>query len=83
MMSLRVSVLIPVYDEVRTLEHLIEKVRAVPMNMEIVCVNDASRDGSGAVLDRLKAEGKIDVVLHHPVNRGKGAFHTVWVATRD
>ncbi len=72
-MNLRVSVLIPVYDEVRTLEHLIDQVRAVPMDMEIVCVNDASRDGSGAVLDRLLAEGKVDVVLHHPVNRGKGA----------
>ncbi len=72
-MNLRVSVLIPVYDEVRTLEHLIDMVRAVPMDMEIVCVDDASRDGSGAVLDRLKAEGKIDVVLHHAVNRGKGA----------
>ncbi len=72
-MNLRVSVLIPVYDEVRTLEHLVEQVRAVPMDMEIVCVNDASRDGSGEVLDRLLAEGKVDVVIHQPVNRGKGA----------
>ena len=72
-MSIRVSVLIPVYDEVRTLENLINRVRAVPMDKEIVCVNDASRDGSGEVLDRLLAEGRIDVVLHHPVNRGKGA----------
>ncbi len=72
-MTLRVSVLIPVYNEVRTLEHLIERVRDVPMDKEIVCVNDASRDGSAEVLDRLLAEGRIDVVLHHPVNRGKGA----------
>jgi glycosyltransferase involved in cell wall biosynthesis len=72
-MTLRVSVLIPVYNEVRTLEHLIERVRDVPMAKEIVCVNDASRDGSAEVLDRLLAEGRIDVVLHHPVNRGKGA----------
>ncbi|MEO5824483.1 MAG: glycosyltransferase family 2 protein [Gemmatimonadales bacterium] len=72
-MNLRVSVLIPVYDEVRTVEHLIDQVRAVAMETEIVCVNDASRDGSGAVLDRLLAEGKVDAVLHHPINRGKGA----------
>lgn len=72
-MTMRVSVLIPVYNEVRTLEHLIERVRAVPMDKEIVCVNDASRDGSAEVLDRLLAEGRVDVVLHHPVNRGKGA----------
>ncbi len=72
-MSLRVSILIPVFDEERTLEALIDRVCAVPLSKEIVCVNDASRDGSGAILDRLLAEGKIDIVHHHPVNRGKGA----------
>lgn len=72
-MSLRVSILIPVYDEAPTLEALIDRVRAVPLDKEIVCVNDASRDGSAVILDRLLAEGKIDVVRHHPINRGKGA----------
>ena len=72
-MSLRVSILIPVYNEAPTLETLIERVRAVPLDMEIVCVNDASRDGSAAILDRLLAEGRVDVVRHHPENRGKGA----------
>jgi glycosyltransferase involved in cell wall biosynthesis len=72
-MSLRVSILIPVFDEERTLEALVARVSAVPIDKEIVCVNDASRDGSAAILDRLLAEGKIDVVRHHPVNRGKGA----------
>lgn len=72
-MSLRVSILIPVYDEARTLESLIDRVRAVPLDKEIVCVNDASRDGSGEILDRLLAEGKVDIVRHHPVNQGKGA----------
>ena len=72
-MSLRVSILIPVFDEERTLEALIERVGAVPFDKEIVCVNDASRDGSAAILDRLLADGKIDIVRHHPVNRGKGA----------
>ena len=72
-MTLRVSILIPVYNEARTLEALVEKVRAVPLTKEIVCVDDASSDGSAAILDRLKAEGKIDQVLRHPVNRGKGA----------
>jgi glycosyltransferase involved in cell wall biosynthesis len=72
-MSLRVSILIPVFDEERTLEALVARVSAVPLTKEIVCVNDASRDGSAAILDRLLAEGKIDIVRHHPVNRGKGA----------
>ena len=72
-MSLRVSILIPVYNEAPTLETLISRVRGVPMDKEIVCVNDASSDGSAAILDRLLVEGKIDVVRHHPMNRGKGA----------
>jgi len=72
-MTLRVSILIPVYNEARTLEALIEKVRAVPVDKEIVCVDDASRDGSGEILDRLLAEGRVDKVRRHPVNRGKGA----------
>lgn len=72
-MTLRVSILIPVYNEARTLEMLIEQVRAVPLAKEIVCVDDASTDGSHAILERLKEEGKIDQALRHPVNRGKGA----------
>jgi len=72
-MTLRVSILIPVYNEARTLESLVERVRAVPIDKEIVCVNDASSDGSGEILDRLLAAGRIDAVRHHPVNRGKGA----------
>ena len=72
-MTLRVSILIPVYNEARTLEALIEKVREVPLDKEIVCVNDASRDGSSEILDRLHRDGRIDQVRHHEVNRGKGA----------
>jgi glycosyltransferase involved in cell wall biosynthesis len=72
-MSLRVSVLIPVYNEEATLEALIDKVRAVPMDRELICVNDGSRDGSAAILERLLSEGKIDQLFHQPRNCGKGA----------
>jgi glycosyltransferase involved in cell wall biosynthesis len=72
-MSLRVSILIPVYNEARTLEALIDRVRSVPLDKEIVCVDDASRDGSGDILDRLQREGRVDQVIRHGVNRGKGA----------
>jgi glycosyltransferase involved in cell wall biosynthesis len=71
--ELRVSVIIPVYNEEPTIEELVRRVRAVPLRTEIVAVNDASRDGSGQILDRLAAEGLVDVVRHHPANRGKGA----------
>ena len=40
-MSLRVSILIPVFNEARTVEMLIDKVREVPIEKEIVCVDDA------------------------------------------
>lgn len=67
------SVIVPVYNEIRTLETIIGRLRAIPLPMEIICVNDASRDGSGELMDRLKAAGSIAQAVHHPVNRGKGA----------
>jgi glycosyltransferase involved in cell wall biosynthesis len=69
----RVSVIIPVYNEARTVAALVRRVRSVPLNLEIVAVNDSSSDGSGDLLERLREEGVLDVVLHHPRNRGKGA----------
>jgi glycosyltransferase involved in cell wall biosynthesis len=69
----KLSVIVPVYDERRTIHHIVDRLRSVPLPMEIITVNDCSRDGSGEILDQLKASGAIDVVVHHPVNRGKGA----------
>jgi len=69
----RLSVIVPVYNERNTVELIVDRLRAVPLPMEIIAVNDCSRDGSAEILDRLKASGAIDVVVHHEVNRGKGA----------
>ena len=69
----RLSVIVPVYNEVRTVEKIIERLHEIPLPMEIICVNDCSKDGSAEVLDRLKTEGLVAIVVHHPVNRGKGA----------
>ncbi len=69
----KLSVIVPVYNEERTLRRIIDELRAVPLPMEIICVNDCSRDGSGRMLDEMKTAGAVDVVVHHPVNRGKGA----------
>ena len=69
----KLSVIVPVYNERNTLPAIIEKLRAVPLPMEIIAVNDCSRDGSAEILDQLKSAEAIDVVVHHPVNRGKGA----------
>jgi glycosyltransferase involved in cell wall biosynthesis len=69
----RLSVVIPVYNERATLETIVDRLRSVPLPMEIITVNDASSDGSGEILDQLKARELIDVVVHQPRNRGKGA----------
>ena len=71
--TLRLSVIIPAYNEIATIRTVVNRVRAVPLDIEIVAVDDASRDGTGATLEELHASGLIDVVVHHPVNRGKGA----------
>jgi glycosyltransferase involved in cell wall biosynthesis len=71
--NLRLSVIIPVYNEERTVAHLVERVCAVPLNIEVIVVNDASTDSSAIILNRLRAEGRIDVLLNQPVNCGKGA----------
>lgn len=73
MSDLRLSVIIAAYNEARTVETIVERVRAVPLRIEIVAVNDGSSDQTGAVIDRLHTAGRIDVALHQPVNRGKGA----------
>jgi len=70
---IRLSVLIAAYNEEGTIAAVVDRVRAVPLEIEIVAVNDGSSDGTGAAIDRLRAQGKIEVALHHPRNRGKGA----------
>ncbi len=71
--ALKLSVLMPVYNEEQWVESVVDIVREQPFTIELVVVNDCSKDGTAAILDRLKAEGKIDVLIHHEVNRGKGA----------
>ena len=71
--ELRLSVMVPVYNEQHTIAAIIAQVRAVSITKEIICVNDGSTDGSREVLDQLLADGLIDIVIHQPRNVGKGA----------
>ncbi len=68
------SILIPVYNEAKTVEQLIRRVAAVrfPIDREIIAVDDGSKDGSADVLALLEQEGVIRLIEHR-VNRGKGA----------
>jgi len=71
--QLVLSVLIPVYNEEATVSAILDAVHAVPVRKEVICVNDCSTDGTGKALERLHAAGRIDRLIHHEVNRGKGA----------
>ncbi len=66
------SVIIPCFNERRTIRTIVEKVKAVAApGTEIIVVDDASTDGTDAIVQKMAADGV--VVVHHPVNRGKGA----------
>jgi glycosyltransferase involved in cell wall biosynthesis len=69
----RVSVLIPVYNERDTVEIIVNLVRSSPIKKEIICVDDASTDGTSEILEALHRAGKIDALHRQDVNRGKGA----------
>jgi glycosyltransferase involved in cell wall biosynthesis len=71
--DITLSVLVPAYNEGPTVERVMDRLRAVPLKLEIVAVDDGSSDDTGAVLDRLLKAGKLHRVVHHPHNRGKGA----------
>jgi glycosyltransferase involved in cell wall biosynthesis len=71
--AVRLSVLIPVFNEMATIELIVDQVHTVPVNKEVICVNDCSTDGTRGILDRLKAEGRIDLLIHKEKNEGKGA----------
>jgi glycosyltransferase involved in cell wall biosynthesis len=61
------------YNEERTITRIVDQLRAVPLPLEIIAVNDGSTDGTAGVLDGLKASGQVEIVVHHPRNKGKGA----------
>ena len=71
--ELLLSVLVPVYNELNTIEDIVDRVRAVPVAKEIICVDDQSTDGTADVLERMLSEGRVDRVIRQPRNRGKGA----------
>ncbi len=74
------SVLIPVYNEERTLEEVVRRVRAIEIPKEIILVDDGSGDRSREILARLEEENRRGgdpqnrlKIVFHPVNQGKGA----------
>jgi glycosyltransferase involved in cell wall biosynthesis len=70
---MRISVVVPVYNERATISHLIAAILAVPLDKDIVVVNDCSTDGTAEELDRLAASHANIRVIHQERNQGKGA----------
>ena len=67
------SVIMPVYNEAKTVEEVIRKVIEQPEVAELITVNDASQDGTGDVLRELAKSLPRMKVIEHSVNQGKGA----------
>jgi len=67
----KLTVVIPVYNEKRTIRLIVERVQTVPVEKEIIVVDDCSTDGTRDILRQL--EGEDIKVLYHQRNMGKGA----------
>ncbi len=68
---MKLSVVIPVYNEIRTIEEILNRVRSVREDKEIIVVDDCSTDGTREWL--IKVVGKDIRVVFHSENKGKGA----------
>jgi glycosyltransferase involved in cell wall biosynthesis len=68
---MKLSVIIPVYNEARTIQEIIHRVQATGLVDEILAVDDGSTDGSRELLEKLNQEGQVKVV-YHDHNQGKG-----------
>lgn len=72
--QLTLSVIIPCYNEVHSIEEVLNRVEAVGIANEILIVDDGSTDGTREILQRIEAEQRPGVhIIYHDHNQGKGA----------
>lgn len=69
---MKLSVIIPVYNEVGNIEEILKRVKATKKASEIIVVDDGSQDGTRDILKKLDGKEKVHVILHEK-NQGKGA----------
>lgn len=67
---MKLSVLIPCFNERNTIQEIVRRVKAIPLDVEIIIVDDGSTDGTRALLEDLKNDHC--TILFHDRNRGKG-----------
>ena len=70
---MKLSVVMPVYNEQATVRQVVARVLAVPLEVELICVDDGSTDGSREILAELQTANPQIRVLLQPKNMGKGA----------
>ena len=68
---IKLSIIIPVYNEIKTIEKLINKILKLNIKKQVIVVDDGSSDGTQLILKKFK--NKIDKLIVHNKNRGKGA----------
>ena len=69
---MKISVVIPVYNELKTLDEIVRRVKATNLATEIVIVDDGSTDGTRGLYEKYAADEATQIILHER-NQGKGA----------
>ncbi|AEB08055.1 glycosyl transferase family 2 [Desulfobacca acetoxidans DSM 11109] len=72
-LTMKLSIVIPVYNEKATLAEIVRRVQATPYEKELIIVDDASTDGSRDILQQLAVEADNIRAFYHDRNQGKGA----------
>ncbi|BCA56890.1 glycosyl transferase [Nitrospira sp. KM1] len=70
---MKISVVIPAFNEISTIDEIIARVQEVPIDKEIIIVDDASSDGTAGRLHEISVQQSNVRVLYHQENKGKGA----------
>ena len=68
---IKLTIIIPVYNEIKTIEKLIKKILKINIKKQLIIVDDGSSDGTELILKKYKS--RIDKLIFHKKNRGKGA----------
>ncbi len=68
---MKLSVIIPVYNEKKTINQILQKLLQIKLNLQIIIVDDFSNDGTREILKNF--ENKVHKILYHEKNQGKGS----------